>query len=344
MARYAPIPMQTVGPILIKGPEIADSVHVPMATFETPLWPSVNRGARLSQHCGGISAIITQEKMTRSIAFESITATRAQEIIHSLQNRLGEMQAIVKETSQYAKLINFHAEQIGRIIYLRLEYTTGDASGHNMTTLASDRIQTWALKEYPTLQYISVSANICADKKVSSVNRLLGRGKSVIAEIIIPRKFCQRFLKVTPEEIVNVHVKKNLLGSILAGSLHSANAHYANMLLAFYLATGQDAANIVEGSQGITHCELQDGQLYFSVNLPNIIVGTVGNGKHLDFVNDNLEQLGCREIVNPGINARRLALIAGATVLCGELSLMGALANQGELIQSHIDIERSGKE
>lgn len=125
---------------------------------------------------------------------------------------------------------------------------------------------------------------MCVDKKVSAINGILGRGKYVIADMLIPRAVCQERLKTTPEAIVNLHVKKNLMGSIVSGGLRTANAHFANLLYAIYLATGQDVANIVEGSQGFTHAELRNGDLYFSVTLPNIIVGTVGNGKHYDFV------------------------------------------------------------
>ena len=112
------------------------------------------------------------------------------------------------------------------------------------------------------------------------------------------------------------------------------------MLLGFYLATGQDAANIVEGSQGIVHAEVRKDDLYFSVNLPNLIVGTVGNGKGLDFVKRNLDLLGCCENREPGANARRLAVICAVTVLCGELSLLAAQTNPGELMTSHLKLER----
>jgi len=337
--------MQTVGPIAIFGQDLTNHVHVPLATYETPLWASVDRGARISTYCGqGICAIVTDERMTRSITLEASTILLAQQAIHSILQNQEKLTDVVAKTSRFAKLIRIHPEQIGNLVFLRLEFTTGDASGHNMVTLASEHIQRWILEHYPALAYVAISGNMCTDKKVSAINGILGRGKSVIAELIIPRKICQRFLKVTPEAIVNVHIKKNLLGSIAAGSLRSANAHFANMLLAFYLATGQDAANIVEGSQGIVHCETRsDGSLYFSVSIPNIIVGTVGNGKGLDFVYDNLAAMGLTQPAEPGKNARKLAIIAAATVLCGELSLLGAIANPGELIQSHLEIERNIK-
>jgi len=152
-------------------------------------------------------------------------------------------------------------------------------------------------------------------------------------------------LKTTPEAWVDLHIKKDLIGSIVSGGLRSANAHVANMFLGFYLATGQDAANIVEGSQAINHAEVTpEGDLYFSSTLPNLIVGTVGNGKGLDFVLENLTLLGCaNNDAKPGENARRLACIAGATAFCGELSLLAAQTNPGELMEAHIKLERSHK-
>ncbi|MFN7097745.1 MAG: hydroxymethylglutaryl-CoA reductase, partial [Gammaproteobacteria bacterium] len=159
-------------------------------------------------------------------------------------------------------------------------------------------------------------------------------------EMLIPRDICRATLKTEPEKIADLNIKKNLIGSILAGGLRTANAHFANMLLGFYLATGQDAANIVEGSQGVVHAEMRGDDLYFSVTVPNIIVGTVGHGKDLPFVQDNMALLGCNIPNAPGQNGRRLAIICAATVMCGELSLMAAQTNHGELMRAHIALER----
>ena len=112
------------------------------------------------------------------------------------------------------------------------------------------------------------------------------------------------------------------------------------MLLGIYLATGQDAANIVEGSQGITYAEEREEGLYFSCTLPHLIVGTVGNGKHLPHVQQNLDKMGCGDDREPGQNARQLAAITAATVLCGELSLLAAQTNPDELMATHVAMER----
>src|SRR5210317_330813 len=335
------IPMRWVGPLKLSGHLIDEKISVPLATYETPLWPSVGRGARVSNLCeGGIKVSVLDERMTRSILLEAQDAYTAQMAINSLQSRKPELNEVVALSSRFACLIDMHSQVVGNLIYLRLEFTTGDASGHNMVTNAADKLIPWILQQYPQLRYSSISANYCSDKKATAVNGILGRGKYVVCEILIPREVCQRRLSTTPEKVVDLNIKKNLIGTLMAGGIRSANAHFANMLLAFYLATGQDAANIIEGSQGVVHAEVRDGDLYFSCTLPNLIVGSVGNGKGIDFVEENLQRLGCREDRVAGANARRLAAICGATVLCGELSLLAAQTNPGELMEAHLKLER----
>jgi len=339
----APVPMRFVGPIKIAGQGWTDKVKVPLATYEIPLWHSVGRGARVSVLCDGIKTTVVDERMTRSILLEADDASAALLAWQSLQNSQTQMQERVSQYSRFAKLIDMHAQIVGNLLYVRLEFTTGDASGHNMVTQAADNIMSWLLEAYPQLRYCSISGNYCSDKKATAVNGILGRGKYVVAEITIPRELCERRLLTTPEKVVDLNIKKNLIGTLMAGGLRSANAHYANMLLGFYLATGQDAANIIEGSQGVTHAEVRDGDLYFSCTMPNLIMGTVGNGKGLGFVTDNLAQLGCAEDREPGENSRRLAQICAATVLCGELSLLAAQTNPGELMEAHVKLERNAK-
>src|SRR5579883_211162 len=338
--QIATIPMRVIGPIKLAGPEVTGDIMVPLATFETPLWPSTHRGARVTLHTSGVRAVIIDERMTRSVLLEADNVTDAYEALLNLQQHKEAMQSIISETSRFARLIDMHTQMVGTLVFLRFEFNTGDAAGHNMATLAADRLLEWILMRFPTLKYISISGNYCSDKKVSAVNGILGRGKYVVAEVTISREVCRKLLKTTPEKIVEINIKKNMIGNIISGGLRTANAHFANMLLGFYLATGQDAANIIEGSQGIVYAEVRHDDLYFSVTLPNVIVGAVGNGKTFDFVRENLRILDCLEEREPGQNARRLAIIVASTVLCGELSLLAAQTNQGELMKSHFKLER----
>ncbi|MBN2683952.1 MAG: hypothetical protein JXR40_01620 [Pontiellaceae bacterium] len=341
MSSFAQIPMQFVGPVKLSGPVMSGEYEVPLATFETPLWPSVNRGARVSMNCdAGIMCTVVDERMTRSVLFEAPDAAVALSALQRIKADFAALQTVVEGTSRFAKLINLNSQIAGNLLFLRFEFTTGDASGHNMCTQAAEALMNHILEQHPALQYGSISGNYCSDKKATAVNGILGRGKYVVAEITIPEKLCRRYLKTTPAKLVQLNLRKNLIGTMLAGGVRSANAHFANMLLGFYLATGQDAANIVEGSQGLTMAEERGGDLYFSVTLPHLIVGTVGNGKGLGFVRENLERMGLTEDRDPGENSRRLACLCAATVLCGELSLLAAQTNPGELMAAHRRIER----
>jgi hydroxymethylglutaryl-CoA reductase (NADPH) len=332
--------MRHVGPIRITGPVVDGEVMVPLATYEAPLWPSTDRGARVTTRAGGIRTVIVDERMSRSILLEAASAESALAFTSALAARRDELAEVVEGTSRFGRLRDYHVQLTANLIYLRLELTTGDAAGHNMVTLAADHVMSWILEQWPELEYVSVSGNFCTDKKVSAVNGILGRGRHVICETVIAPELCRKFLKTSPAAIADLNVKKNLIGTSLAGGVRTANAHFANVLLAVYLATGQDAANIVEGSQGMVHAECRDDDLYFAVTLPHVIVGTVGAGKESGCVQENLRRLGCLEPREPGDNARRLAAITAAAVLCGELSLMAALTNPGELMRAHVEFER----
>ncbi|MCS6771039.1 MAG: hydroxymethylglutaryl-CoA reductase [Kiritimatiellae bacterium] len=340
----AAVPLKWVGPIRIKGSEVEGDTEVPLATYESPLWPSVDRGARVTREIGGITVVVLDQCMTRSVVVEAADAASAAGIAEAIRSRMSEMEAAAAATSRFARLRGVHCQVVGRQLYVRFSFDTGDAAGHNMATKAAESLLDWILREYPALKYVSISGNLCTDKKPSAVNGILGRGVYVIAEGLVPARICETRLRVAPQSIVDLNMKKNWMGTALAGGLRAANAHFANMLLAFYLATGQDAANIVEGSQGFVTAEVQaDGSLYFACTIPHIIVGTVGSGKDLPFVERALERLGCRANRPAGENRKRLAAICGAVVWCGELSLLAAQANPGELVRAHMALERKAR-
>ncbi|MEU8954657.1 hydroxymethylglutaryl-CoA reductase [Streptomyces sp. NPDC048518] len=337
----AGVPMRWVGPLRISGNVATTETQVPLATYETPLWPSVGRGAKVSMLAEkGIVATLVDERMTRSVLVEATDAQTAYVAARAIDARIDELREVVRGCSRFAELVNIRHEINANLLFIRFEFTTGDASGHNMATLASDALLKHLLGTIPGIAYGSISGNYCTDKKATAINGILGRGKNVVTELLIPRDIVTEVLHTTAAKVVQLNIRKNMLGTLLAGGIRSANAHYANMLLGFYLATGQDAANIVEGSQGVTMAEDRDGDLYFACTLPNLIVGTVGNGKGIEFVETNLARLGCRAEREPGENARRLAVIAAATVLCGELSLLAAQTNPGELMRAHVQLER----
>lgn len=337
---FALIPQKVIGPVRLRGEHFDELISVPLATYENPLWPSVERGAKVFNKAGGIQTTVISQTMTRSIAFQVKDALHAKTAISWLDENKENLDEIVQSTSSFCKVQEWHHQIVGNIVYIRFKFFTAEAAGHNMSTKAADAILNWILINHPDFKYVSVSGNICSDKKPQAINGLLGRGKYVIAEGLISTELCQKYLRAIPAQLCDLNFKKNYIGSTIAGNIRAANAHFANMLLAFYLATGQDAANIIEGSQGFTYLEETNQGLYCSVTLPNIIVGVHGNGKELPFVKKNLELLNCHHITDSGASSSKLAQIVAAVVLCGEISLLAAQCNPGELVHSHMKLER----
>ncbi len=336
-----PVPLKWVGPMRIIYQGVQEACRIPLATYESPLWPSTARGARVSMQTDGISlSVLPPSIMTRSILLEAPSAAEAVLALEAIRSDRSLLEQAVAQTTRHGRFCDVHGEIVGRLLFLRIEIQTGDAAGHNMVTAAAEAVLTALLARYPNLSYGSLSGNACTDKKVSAVNGIRGRGHHVVAELRVPGALCRKMLRTDPATLASLNQNKNWIGSTLAGSLRSANAHIANILLATYLATGQDAANIIEGSQAFTLAEAIGEDLLFSVTLPNLIVGTVGNGKDLPFVEETLQELGCRAERPTGQNAQRLAALIAGAVLCGELSLLAALTNPGELMRAHKKLER----
>lgn len=195
---------------------------------------------------------------------------------------------------------------------------------------------------FSDMAIISVSGNFCTDKKPAAINWIDGRGKSVVAEAIIPGDVVRDVLKSNVDALVELNISKNLIGSAMAGSIGGFNAHAANIVTAIFLATGQDPAQNVESSNCITVMKNLHGNLQITVSMPSIEVGTIGGGTVLEPQAAMLDLLGVRGAhpTTPGANSQQLARIIAAGVLAGELSLCSALA-AGHLVKAHMAHNRS---
>jgi hydroxymethylglutaryl-CoA reductase (NADPH) len=90
-------------------------------------------------------------------------------------------------------------------------------------------------------------------------------------------------------------------------------------------------ANVAESSAAFVHAELRpNGDYYYSITIPSLIVATYGGGTGLATQRECLELLGC---YGSG-KVRKLTEIIAATVLCGELSLGSAIVAE-EWVTAH---------
>jgi hydroxymethylglutaryl-CoA reductase (NADPH) len=216
--------------------------------------------------------------------------------------------------------------------------------GMNMVGKGVDHALSVITDKFEGVEVLALSGNVCTDKKPSAINWIEGRGKSIAAEAIIRGDVVENVLKSSVASLVEVNYAKNLVGSAIAGSIGGLNAHASNVVTAMFLACGQDPAQNVESSNCLTLMEPANGgkDLYISVNMPSLEVGTVGGGTSLPGQSAMLELLGVKgsHATTPGENAQRLARVIASTVMAGELSLMSALSS-GHLISSHLKLNRA---
>lgn len=337
------IPLGIAGPLLVNGQYARGLYYIPLATTEGALVASVNRGCKIVTESGGARTAVLRDYMSRAPVFKLPDIGSVMEFLKWIDEHYDEIKREAESTSRHAKLIGIEKYVIGNNVWLRFKFTTGDAMGMNMVTIATDRAVRYIVENFPKAKIVSLSGNMCVDKKPNALNLILGRGKSVIAEVVIPRKYLEEKLNITPEEVVDVVYRKNLLGSAHAAS-YGFNAHFANIIAAIFIATGQDVAQVVESSMGFTWAEVTErGDLYFSVTLPSLEVGTVGGGTRLPTQQEALKILGVAGPGDPpGTNALKFAEIVAAAVLAGELNLVIALA-RGELARAHERLGRGKK-
>ncbi len=330
----AQVPVGVAGPLRIEGEHAQGDFYVPLATTEGTLVASYNRGMRLLNECGGVRATVVEEHMQRAPVFIFDDALAAREFGRWVGEHEAEIRAAAEATTRTGQLTYIGQYQVGPLRYLRVNYTTGDAAGQNMTAKATLAACQWIEANYPGRADYALTGAIDTDKKHSHINMLLTRGKRVVAEGVIKNDVLQRLMGVDTQTLYDYR-QVHMVGGFLAGSA-SNSAHAANGLTAIFIATGQDAANVSESHAGITYTRLlEGGDYYWSITLTSLVVGTFGGGTGLPTQRECLELLGC---YGKG-KVRKLAEICAATVLAGEISLTSAVLS-GHWVTSH---ERLGR-
>jgi len=331
------LPVGVAGPLRVNGLFAQGDYYIPLATTEAALVASYSRGAQLISEAGGCTAMLLNEGMSRAPGFAFTTLEEAGVFIVWALSNLEQFKREAEGTTRHGQLIDMRITVEGNHVYLNFEFTTGDASGQNMVTIATEAICTYIQAHSPVLpRYSFIEANLSGDKKASAQSFLSVRGRKVTAEVILPTELIAHRLRTTPVQMVN-YWRMSAIGGVLTGTL-GVHGHYANGLAALYIACGQDAACVAESAVGVTRFEVtEQGELYAAVTLPNLTVGTVGGGTGLP------SQRACLEIVGlagPG-KAAALAEVCAGLCLAGELSIIGALC-AGEFAQAHRRLARGG--
>jgi hydroxymethylglutaryl-CoA reductase (NADPH) len=325
----AQIPIGLAGPLPVNGEYARGEFFVPLATTEGTLVASYNRGMKLLRESGGVTCTVVDDAMQRAPAFVFKSAREAQAFGAWVKKNFAEIKARADATTSVGRLRDIQQFPASRFLYLRFNYTTGDAAGQNMVSKATKAACDWMQAAYPGIERYQLEGSFATDKKTSWVNTLHTRGKKVIAEATIPAAKLKEIMHVSVEQIFEARLTSQL-GAYLAG-VNNNGAHSANGITAMFIACGQDAANVAESSAAAVYAEItRSGDYYFAVTIPSLIVATYGGGTGLPTQRECLELLDCYG----KDKAKKFAEIVAATVLCGELSL-GTAVIADEWVSSH---------
>jgi hydroxymethylglutaryl-CoA reductase (NADPH) len=322
------VPLGVAGPLRIEGEHARGLFYVPLATTEGALVRSYERGMTTLTRAGGAVArvLVDENRVSPVFVFDGVAEAAA--FAREVEGFFEPLKAAAESTTRHGRLLRLEARPLGREVFVHFCYWTADAHGMNMIVKATDRACRWLVEQGRAGRYY-IFSGAESEKRPSGALFGGGKGKKVIAGARIPPRVVRAYLHTTPEQMADVW-QRTVHGHLQAGAI-GYNGHFANGLTALFIACGQDVANVVNSAVGVTTFEVLDGgDLYASVTLPSLTVATVGGGTGQGTARECLALLGC---AGAGM-APKLAEIAAATVLAGELSIGAAIAS-GELVDAH---------
>jgi hydroxymethylglutaryl-CoA reductase (NADPH) len=331
----AQIPLGFAGPLKVNGEHAQGEYIIPLATTEGTLVASYNRGMKVLNLSGGVTTTVQADHMQRAPVFVFESAREARAFRDWVDTNMDSIRREAEATTRVGKLQYIDTYLASKFAYLRFNYSTGDAAGQNMVGRATFAACSWVLENNKTIKRFYLESNLATDKKASQVNLMRTRGKRVTAECVIKREVLLDVMRVEPESL-HYHWGVANVGSILSGA-NNNGLHSPNAITAMFIATGQDVANVAEGSAGIVYVELTpEKDLYLSITIPSLIVATHGGGTGLPTQRECLSILGC---VGKG-KVNKFAEIVAGVVLAGEISLAAAISSL-EWVSSHEEYGRN---
>ena len=322
------VPLGVAGPLKIEGEHAHGTFYVPLATTEGALVRSYERGMMAVTRSGGVHVRVSSEGNRACPIFSFECVESSHRFCSQLKDHFCSIKEIAESTTKHGRLVHIHARQIGRDAVVDFQYDTADAHGMNMVSKATDAVCSWLIEQFDIVKYYVLTGG-SSEKRASAALFQGGKGKHVTAGLCLPANIVRSYLKTTPKNIFHMW-QRTLLAQIQAGVL-GFNGHYANGLAAIFIACGQDVANVTNSAVGITNFDvMENGDLYASVTLPSLTVGTIGGGTGLGTGRECLNLLDC---YGAG-KATKFAEIIAATILAGELSFGAALASGG-FVEAH---------
>jgi len=333
---YVGLPMSVSGPLKIDGTYARGDFYVPLCTVEGTLSFSMTRGFYLTHRSGGIKTQHVKQELSRAPVFRFKEIEEAMTFLDQVDEHYDAIKAAAESTTKHGKLLRIDKHPIHNRVILDFIYDTAEAAGQNMVTMSTDAACRYIvdnLSNGAPYKFL-VESGFNADKNPAHRSLIMGRGHHVISSIQIPNRLCKKLMRVGVDELLEARTDKQL-GSQMAGAL-GFNLHTANALAALYLALGQDVACVSENAVGVATYEKRGDDLYSTLSMPSMTVGTVGGATRLLAQKANLEMIGC---AGGEHSSRKLSEIICASALALEISLAGAIVSN-EFAKAHAKFGR----
>ena len=334
------IPIGLVGPLaMLREDGQLENVYAPAGTLEGALVASMNRGAKAISLSGGFMSEFLHQRMVRVPLFFLQTKEVALSLAQWILTNSGRIREVVESYSNHAKLIDLDITVRNTEVHVGFVYTTGDASGQNMTTTCTWHGIMWIKELFPTettfeILDVIIEGNGSSDKKVSEFLISEGRGCKVIASCDLEEKVINRILRTSSDAILKCYGPSSSRAKELG--MLAFNINVANAIAAIFVATGQDLASIHESSMAQLNLEKSEKGLRLSLTLSSLVIGTIGGGTHLDDRQDALKLMKCQ---GSGKIERFARMIAGFA-LSLEISTYAAIVS-GEFAKAHEKLGRN---
>ena len=193
------IPLGVVGPLRVNGIFAKGDYYVPLATSEAALVASYGRGARLISSVGGATTGTLAEAVHRSPGFAFASTTEAGLFVAWVCQNFEMLKTAAETTTRHGKLVEMSPHVEGDHVYLVFSYTTGDAAGQNMVTIATEAVCRAIEAQSPVKPlYWFVEANFSGDKKASAMSFVGVRGRKVTASVELAGEDVRKQLHTTP--------------------------------------------------------------------------------------------------------------------------------------------------
>lgn len=319
------IPLGLVGPMSVDGQHAKGDFYVPFATTEGALVLTYDLGMRFARMSGPIATRVLANVIHITPMFLVSNDSDAERLRAFVRDCYGPIQEAAERGSTHTKLQGIDPVTVGDCLLLKFRYYTHDAHGLNMINNATFQACSY-IRDSTAIQFC-LRSHYSGVKHHSLLNESTGYGRRVEATITISKSVLGR-LGLTARQLKDFYDRCHACGA--AAGISKVNVHAANAVAGLFLACGQDAADISSSHVCDSTVELanNDEDALCRVELPNLLVATVGGGTCLGTQRECLQILGC---YGPG-HADKFAEIVAATVLSGEFITAAAV-----LAETYVD-------